>query len=104
MKTQPHYYVRHHPPGSETAIIETVSAPNSGAAFASVLKLYPGTRLLGAERTGTGVMGNFILRCDPPSTCSVDPSANGMANESYEQDLMPFFNDPEVRRKRKMFR
>jgi hypothetical protein len=104
MKTQPRYYVRHHPPGSETAIIKTVSAPGPGNAFAQVLKLYPGTRLLGAERIGSGVTGNLILQYDPPSTCTVDASANGMANESYEQDVMPFFNDPEVRRKRKMFR
>jgi hypothetical protein len=104
MKTQPHYYVRHQPPGVESVIVKTVAAPNPGSAFAQVLKLYPGTCLLGAERIGTGITGNFILRYDPPSTCTVDASANGMANESYEQDAMPFFNDPEIKRKRRMSR
>jgi hypothetical protein len=104
MKTQARYYVRHHPPGSETAMVKTVAASNPGSAFAQVLKLYPGTHLLSAERTGAGVTSSFILQYEPPSTCTVDVSDNGMVDESYEQDAMPFFNDPEIKRKRRMFR
>jgi hypothetical protein len=103
-KQQPRFYVRHQPPESETVMVERVTAPGPGNAFAQVLKLYPETHLIDAERTGIGVTGNFILRYDAPSTCTVDVSANGMANESYEQDAMPFFNYPEIKRERRTFR